>query len=356
MLWASRQGLLDPAGSPPAPNLGGLAVASPPSSFTQDELLDLLGLRGNEFAELIFARCGVERRNLQVSPEVLSSSLQERTPATEEQLFGMAVEAVEALDVDPAEIGVLVTANYYSLGGPTLAHRLLDHLGLGADVDKYHLVGVGCASAVPLFRLAGQALRDRPGQRALVVAAECVTGFLTTVGEEDEKVKIVGSALFGDGCGAALLDGEGDAPGPRIAGSAVHQVPGTLDHVRFAVESAESHMRISRELPAIAQTGLEPLVAGFLAERGLGPGRVDHWIVHPGGRGIIEGVQSGLGLDDEQVETSFRVLREHGNVGTPASFFVLDEVLRTSRPGAGELGCMVTIGPGVTIGLMLIEW
>jgi hypothetical protein len=35
---------------------------------------------------------------------------------------------------------------------------------MGADTDKYHLVGVGCASAVPLFRLAGQALRSLSGR------------------------------------------------------------------------------------------------------------------------------------------------------------------------------------------------
>ena len=339
-----------------APVLAGLALTTPDVSYSQDEMLDLLGLRGNAFAEGIFAACGVRKRHVDISAESLRSSLQARTPDSEEGLFRLAVDAVGQLDFDPAEIGVLVTATYYSLGGPTLGHRLMDHYGLDPATDKYHLVGVGCASAVPLFRLAAQSLRGRPSQNALVVAAESVSGFLTAVDAGDEKVKIVGSSLFADGCAAAVLAAADAAEGPVVAATAVHQVPDTLDHVRFAVTGEDSHMRISRELPVIAATRLEPLVADFLAARRLDLGAVDHWLVHPGGRGIIEGVRSGLGLTAEQVEPSVRVLAERGNVGTPASFFVLGELMESRRPGAGELGCMVTIGPGVTIGLMLLEW
>ena len=83
---------------------------------------------------------------------------------------------------------------------------------------------------------------------------------------------------------------------------------------------------------------------------------MDHWLVHPGGRGVVEGVQRGLGLSDDEVAASMEVLSEYGNVGTPASFFVLCETLARGTPGAGEHGLMVTIGPGVTIGLMLLAW
>jgi predicted naringenin-chalcone synthase len=338
------------------PRLCGVGLAVPATSFSQSEMLELLGLAGDPFAEGIFARCGVSKRHLEISPEVLDTHLQGRTPETEEQLLRLAVEAIDQLGIEPGEVGVLVTASYYSLGGPTLAHRIVDRYELDPSVDKYHLTGIGCASAVPLFRLAGQALRDRPGQKALVVAGERVSGFLTRALPGDGKTKVVGSALFGDGSAAALLAADPEAPGPAIVATAVHQVPGTLGHVHFSVTEADTHMQLSRELPAIAAESLEGLVEDFLAPHGLGRAAIDHWLVHPGGRGIIEGVQHGLGLSDEQVETSTRVLSEFGNVGTPASFFVLGRTLTERGPSAGELGLMVTIGPGVTVGLMLLAW
>ena len=337
--------------------LCGLALSTPATSFTQDELLPLLGLSADPFAETIFVRSGVRKRHLELSPGTLATTLQARTEATEEQLLRLALEATDQLAFEPEEIGLVVTATYYSLGGPTLAHRLVDELGLEPGTDKYHLVGVGCASAVPLFRLAARCLRDHPGCKALVVAAESVSGFLTPVSPGDGKAKVVGSALFGDGCAASLLGGPGeDAGGPVILATAVHQVAGTLGHVRFGVTGEDSHMRISRELPAVAEEGARPLVEAFLHEHGLAPADVDHWLVHPGGPGIIEAVQRGLGLADEQVAPSFRVLSEFGNVGTPASLFVLAETVEERRPAPGDTGLMITIGPGVTVGLMLLAW
>jgi predicted naringenin-chalcone synthase len=340
------------------PVIAGLAVSHPPRAFSQRELLDLLGLAGDEFAESVFARSGVRTRRLFVSDESLRASLQARAPATEEHLLELALAALGQLDFDPAEIGVLLTAGYWSLGGPTLGHRLLDELQLEPTTDKYHVTGVGCASAVPLLRLAGQALRERPGQGALVIGAECVSGFMTRSRPEDERTKTVGSALFGDGCGAALLS-LGGAPGPgapRIVASAVHQVPGTLDQVRFAVGEDDSFMRLGRELPAITEAGLPDLVTEFLDPRGLDMSSIDHWLLHPGGRGILEGAQRGLGLSDDQVAASAKVLREYGNTGTASSFFVLRETERMRGPQPDDLGLLISIGPGVTVGLMLLSW
>lgn len=340
--------------------ISALATASPPVSVDQEQMLELLGLAGDPFAEAVFARCGVERRALEVSPESLRQTLQQRTGRTEEQLMRLATEAVDALGADLDDVGVVVTANYYSLGGPTLAHRLVDRYALRADTDKYHLVGVGCASAVPMMRLASQALHARPGDKALVVAAESVSGFLSSLEAGADKVKIVGAALFGDGAAAALLTldpaGLDSACGPRILATAVHQLPGTLDHVRFAVSADDAHMRMARELPAVAETGVPELVDAFLDREGVTQGMIDHWPLHPGGRGILEGLQRGLGLSGDDVAASAAVLAEHGNVGTPSAFLVLQRLTADRRPQPGQLGLAITIGPGVTVGLMLLQW
>lgn len=342
------------------PAIDRIAVSNPPRAFTQEEMLGLLGLTGNEFAETIFARCGVKTRRFArgVTNGLLSKNLQERAEKTEEQLLRLATRAVDELDIDPSRVGTVITSNYYSLGGPTLAHRLLAHYEMDPGTDKYHVLGVGCASAVPLFKLAGQALRDHPDKDVLVVAADSITGFLTPVAEEDERTKIVGSALFGDGCAAALLTGHGNASNgaPVVAATRVHQVGKTIDAVAFQLRADDSYMHIGRELPAIAEDELGGLVDAFLADHGLERGDIDHWLVHPGGRGIIEGVQKGLSLPEEQVEISHGILADFGNMGTPSSFYVLKRTVEQRDPGPEDTGLMITIGPGVTVGLMLLSW
>lgn len=333
-----------------------IATANPESSYSQDEMLAMLGLADDEFARMIFSRCGVERRHFELTPDVLGTTLQERTVQTEEQLLRLAIEAIDALEIDPAEIGTLVTATYYSLGGPTLAHRLLQHYGMDPSTDKYHVVGVGCASAVPLFKIASQSMRDHPGKHALVVAAESITGFLTAVDDDDEQVKTIGSSLFGDGCAAAVLTNGTSVAGPAILASRQHQIADTLGTVHFRLDADDSFMQIGRELPKLARRHLLDLVGDFLAEHDASTDEIDHWIVHPGGRGIIDGVQKGLGLSDEDVAISRDVLTRYGNMGTPTSFYVLRETVARRKPQPGERGLMVTIGPGVTVGLMLLSW
>lgn len=344
--------------------IAGLALADSETSYSQDEVLTLLGLQGDEFAERIFGRCGVERRYLNLDEDFLNDTLQGRGQRVETELMSHAVRAVDALGVDPREIGTVLTASLYSLGCPTLAHRLLEHYEMDPATDKYHITGVGCASAVPLLRLASQALPQHPGKHALVVAAESMSSILMRATAQDTRAKTVGSAIFGDGCAAVLLSGEQADPaaggvgllGPQILDSQVHHIAGTLDAVSLSLSPEDSHLHLARELPDLAAAGLGKLVSGFLARNDIPRSAIDHWIVHPGGRRIVEGIQEALELSHEDVATSWQVLAEHGNIGTPAILYVLQELLQQRQPQPGEHGLMVTVGPGVSVGLMLLRF
>ena len=186
----------------------------------------------------------------------------------------------------------MISASLYSLGAPTLAHRLVEHFEMDPTTDKYHITGVGCASGVPLMRLAAQSLREHPDKHALVVAADSMSGILMGAMPEDPKAKTVGSAIFGDGCAAALLSNDPRADGPVILASQVHQIGGTLGAVSLQFSQEDSYLHLARELPDLAGAGLPGVVGGFLRRNELERADIDHWIVHPGGRRIIENVQT----------------------------------------------------------------
>ena len=54
-------------------------------------------------------------------------------------------------------------------------------------------------------------------------------------------------------------------------------------------------------------------------------------MAHPGGRRIVENVQSALGLSRDDLATSWGALAEHGNVGTPSILYVLRDRSRATR-------------------------
>jgi predicted naringenin-chalcone synthase len=336
------------------PRISRLAVTDPDTPLSQQDVLTLLGLEGDDFAERVFGGAEIASRSLGLTTATLERTLQGRTARTEDQLFAKAVEAVSLLDIDPAEIGTLVTASLYSLGGPTLAHRLVEGFGMDPDTDKYHVVGVGCASMVPLVRLVVQSLGNHPGKKAVIVAAESMSGLLSRATSDDQRAKTIGSAIFGDGCAAAVI--ETGTTGPAIAASKVHQINATLDVVRMELSDQDSYLHMERDLPEVAAAGLPGLVDEFLKKVMLTRADVDHWIVHPGGRRILERVRAALGLSRAELEASYEVLATRGNVGTPSIFYVLNETMERHRPAAGQRGLMVTVGPGVTVGLMLLEF
>jgi alkylresorcinol/alkylpyrone synthase len=338
------------------PRIAGLTVGASGERFSQAQVLDRLGLAGDEFAERIFARCGVQQRHLNLGEDFLSRTLQGRALDVEEELMANSVRAVDRLQRDPAQIGAVVSSSLYTLGLPTLAHRLAEHYGMDPTVDKYHLTGVGCASAVPLMRMAAGLLHTHPGRDSLIVAAESMSSILMRATDADPRAKTVGSAIFGDGCAVAVLSSDPDADGPTILASQVHQIGGTLDAVGLTYSAEDSYLHLARELPDLAAAGLPDLAARFLREHELEHAEIDHWIVHPGGRRIVENLQSALELSDEQAELSWEVLANHGNVGTPAIFYVLADTIARRDPQPGERGLAVTVGPGVTVGLMLLQW
>jgi len=112
---------------PTGPRISAIALADSQTVLSQADVLQRLGLAGDEFAEGIFARCGVQQRHLELEPEFLARSLQGRATQIEGELLGRSIAAVDALGMEPARIGTVVSASLYSLGCPTLAHNLVEH-------------------------------------------------------------------------------------------------------------------------------------------------------------------------------------------------------------------------------------
>ena len=275
-----------------SPRLAGLAVADSPATFTQQEVLDRLGLAGDEFArEASLPAAAWSAATWSSATGSSGTRCRDAAPASRISCCATRFEAVDELDIDPRRIGTVLSASLYSTGCPALAHRLVDHYQLDPATDKYHLVGVGCASAVPLLRLAAQALSAAPARQALVVAADSMSSILMRAGQRDPKAKTVGSAIFGDGCAAAVLSRE---EGGRRARD--RRLRGPPDRRHAARRQPRARAR--RQLPAPgpraarargrrARGARRPLPAAQQPRRAA----IDHWIVHPGGRRIIDSVQ-----------------------------------------------------------------
>ena len=146
------------------------------------------------------------------------------------------------------------------------------------------------------------------------------------------------------------------ASGPTILATRQHQIPNSLDAVQLVSDERDSHLDLARELPDIAGEELAELVHAFLRSQHMSTSHIEHWLLHPGGRRIVEQGRDALELSDEDVAVSWSALADHGNVGTPSICYVLHSTIEQRRPSRGEHGLAVTIGPGVSVGLMLLQF
>lgn len=112
-------------------------------------------------------------------------------------------------------------------------------------------------------------------------------------------------------------------------------------------------MVLSTYVPGIIEENIQGALTPLVEGAGLSLGNVRHWAVHPGGRSILDKVQSSLNLTDEQLAPSRGVLRDYGNMSSATVLFVLKEILERPPGTLEERVVGLAFGPGLTVEMAL---
>lgn len=354
-----------------ATRLLALVSALPEYRYSQAELLHLLGYDGNATAQTIFERSSVETRYL-----VLDEAGFDRTRDPHFQLqvaregsFALAKAAIQkalaASGVGPEAIGCLIVNTSSALQMPGLCSLLVNDLRLPQTITKYDLVGTGCVGAVPLFSIADDYLKAHPDKMVLAVGVDIGSKVLQKAAP-DNKEAIVANSLFSDGA-VGLVFGQAThsaaqrsaaaAALPALVDTHTMQAYDWLDSAHLSVaENGARTPHLHRHLPERSATLLAPALRELLDRHGLDVPQIAHWAFHPGGRAILDRLQADLDLSDAQMGPSRAALRDYGNASSPTCLLALQQLLAQEQPKSGDLGLIVAIGPGLSVGLVLVRW
>ncbi len=354
-----------------APAIQALATGVPPIRYGQMEIFDYLarripGLSPN--ARTIFRRAGVEFRHSSVEKSYYDTerSSGERNGLYLEKAVPLG-EATVRLCLDAAGCGpeavddfLVVSCTGYEIPGLDL--RLAGKLGMRPDLRRTCVLGMGCYGAFPALLRAREAAAARPGRAALVLALEICSLHLQLEGDAED---LVAAALFADGAAAALIR-SGEEPegarhlprrrGPELIDSATRCDYRTFDAMAFHLTDHGFRMRLAAYVPNLLAAEIEPFVDSLLERNGLRREGVRFWGIHPGGRRILDYLQKELGLSDPQMSFSRSVLRNYGNMSSPAVLFVLEEIARRGGAEPGDYGVLLGFGPGLTMEGILVRW
>jgi predicted naringenin-chalcone synthase len=173
---------------------------------------------------------------------------------------------------------------------------------------------------------------------------------------DDSLETVVGNAICADGA-AAIVVGMTDAPSiPKISGFETLLEPSLIDTVGFEHRDGRLRIVLSKDIRDIAGSLGKKVLMNLLDRHALDQQHIDHWILHSGGRKVIDNLQSEMHLTGEQVQHSKCVLKNFGNMSSPTVLFVLRETLMQSKPQPGDRGMMLAMGPGLALEAALLQW
>ena len=349
-----------------SPRILSVGKALPPHYVEQDALLaafrELWGEKhfNLERLEQIHRAVRVGGRHLALPLEAYQGleSFAARNAAWIEAAVAVGTDAVRsallAADVAPSQVDHLYFVTVTGIATPSIDARLVEPLGLRADVKRAPIFGLGCvAGAAGLARVA-DVLRAVPGEVAVLLAVELCS--LTLQREDLSIPNIIASGLFGDGAAAAVLDGGARNRGPRIVATRSVFYPGTERAMGWDVVDSGFKVVLSPAVPQLIRDKLRSDVGSFLQARGLRRQDIRHWICHTGGPRVLEAVEEALELPGGALRRSWESLQSVGNLSSASVLFVLSDLLASGEARPGDTGLLLAMGPGFCSELVLLEW
>lgn len=320
------------------------------------------------------------------NPEFLDSTLPSLTArqaitatAVPELAAAAGAKAIAEWGRPPSYITHLIFCTYSCTHMPGADLRLASLLGLSPSVERTMLYFTGCNSGAAALRLAKDVAENNRGARVLVACAETSLIFFRAP-DEARADTLVFPALFGDGAGAVVVGSDpgtttiagtdaAERPLFELVSSAQATIPGSAHVASTTLAECGIVYDLPKGQPSFVADNIEHCLVNAIWTLGL---RCDwndlFWVVHPGGRAVLDGIQGSLKLDESKLSASRRVLSEYGNMSGATIIFVLDEMRRRQRKGdqlldGGEMmekeecewGAMVGLGPGLTVETMLLR-
>jgi alpha-pyrone synthase len=354
----------------------GMATGNPEHVISQADaaefVTNLPGMeRHQDRIESIYKNTRIDRRHLAYNfltePEsTYNRSIQERMQAYKEYGIPLA-EKVAKQAIESARkyhpniedsIRQIVFVSSTGFVGPGIDAELIARLGLRRDISRATVNFMGCAAAMNGLHLACDRVKANPHHKSLVICLELSS--VNAVFDESINDVIIHS-IFADGCAAMVVGAstEAEAIGTGkilIKDRLSYLVENTQDGITLGIKDNGITCQLSRQLPEYIQTGIAPIIDGFLADNGMTRSDIDLWAVHPGGTRIIESVQRALELSDTQVAYSWEVLAEYGNMLSTSLLFVIERMMADRKNAQSGLnGIAFSFSPGIGVEGILFE-
>ena len=356
-----------------APRVTGVGTSVPSTAYTQKEMLDAFGITEPRVRS-IFLNSAIERRGLTLPPKLPDGS---RAVETQGELLAkhvrnglaMGQEAIEACLKDAgatlADVRYLCCVTSTGFVTPGFSALLIKELGIDRHCSRLDVVGMGCNAGLNAMTAVSGWASAHPGELALMVCIEACSAAYVFDGTMRSSVV---NSLFGDGAAAVSLcapvrpeasgETESAPSGPGLLRFSSCIIPEASAAMRYDWDETQGKFSfyLDPEVPYVVGANAETALEKLLDGTGLRFSDISHWVIHSGGKKVIDSVRANLGLSRHDVRHTTGVLRDHGNISSGSFLFSYERLRDEGCARPGEFGVLMTMGPGSTIEMALVRW
>tara|TARA_R110002072_G_scaffold103137_1_gene226422 strand:+ start:80126 stop:81103 length:978 start_codon:yes stop_codon:yes gene_type:complete len=307
----------------------------------------------------IFEGAGVDRRYaiMDAHEVFLNTSFEERNDIYVREMKNLGKQAFQKAllksNWEANSIDFLITVSCTGIMIPSVDAYLINDLKMRQDVVRLPVTEMGCAAGVSGIIYAKNFLKANPGKRAAVIALESPTATFQL--NDYSMVNIVSAAIFGDGAACVLLSSEAEANGPTIVDEAMYHFYDATNMMGFKLVNTGLQMVLDKEVPQKIADHFPDIVHPFLEKNGKTIHDIDHLIFHPGGKKIVQTVEDLFGDLGKNIDDTKETLRLYGNMSSATVLYVLERFM-DKQLEKGELGLMLSFGPGFSAQRVLLEF
>ncbi|MGB5725335.1 MAG: type III polyketide synthase [Parasphingorhabdus sp.] len=343
------------------PILKSIATAVPDHRITQAEVLAVLAkARGAALParlEQILGNSGIDERYLACDADyyLKPRSWTDRAAIYDQVGTRLAHQAAgDALDkaaLAPSDIDAIVLISTTGTMTPSIPSRMIEAMGFESSTQTIPVFGYGCAGSVLGLRLANDLAAAGGGQNVLMIALELCS--LSYDYSQFDKKNMIATALFADGCAAAVISGKAGPTGaPSFRAFDQKTWPDTTDMMGWDIGNTGFDLVLARDIPTFVTKDFAPFCDAFLEVQGLAKSDLSEPACHPGGGRVVEALEAYFAPDLAGIPATREVLRHHGNMSSPTVLFVLEQLLR-QKPAKPIL--LTALGPGFTAALGILD-
>ncbi|MGI9530644.1 type III polyketide synthase [Lutimonas sp.] len=307
----------------------------------------------------IFENAGVDKRySIMDAEEVFhKTSFEEKNDIYERETVILAESSLKKSlrksSLEAKDIDFLITVSCTGIMIPSLDAYLINRLDMKQDTVRLPVTEMGCAAGVSGIIYAKNFLKANPGKRAAVVAVESPTATFQL--DDFSMVNMVSAAIFGDGAATVILSSCEEDRGPVIVDEAMYHFYHAEQMMGFKLRNTGLQMILDKSVPETIASHFPAIVHPFLEKNQVQIADVDHLIFHPGGKKIVQTVESLFGSLGKNINDTKEVLRLYGNMSSVTVLYVLQRFLERDIK-EGDLGLMLSFGPGFSAQRVLLQW